>query len=156
MKLHLGCGTSKLAGFVGADISPLTGVDVLCDLETHPWPFKDSSVDECCLFNILEHLTDTVHAMEEIWRICTPGAIVRIIVPYYNSPGAFQDPTHVRFFTERTFEYFTEDHTTGLSQYNYYSRARFEILTIDFQQRQLLRYLPKRLQLLLGHHLATV
>jgi SAM-dependent methyltransferase len=145
-----------MPGFIGVDISPLSGANVLCDLQKQPWPFKDSAIDECYLSHTLEHLPNTIQAMEEIWRICKPGAILRIIEPYYNSPGASQDPTHVRFFTERTFDYFTEDHATELSHLNYYTRARFNIVTMDFQQRPLLRYLPKRLQLFLAHHLATV
>jgi len=155
MKLHLGCGKSKLPGFVGVDITSLEGVDVLCDLERIPWPFLTSSVDECVLFHILEHLRNTVQVMEEVWRICQPGAIVRIIVPYYNSPGAFQDPTHVRFFTERTFDYFTQDNATELSVYNYYSKARFDIVGIELQGRRAVKRLPRRLQLFLAHHLAT-
>jgi SAM-dependent methyltransferase len=145
-----------LPGFFGLDIAPLPGVDVVCDLERIPWPFKDSSGDEVVLFNILEHLPNTIKTMEEIWRICKPGALVRILVPYYNSPGAFQDPTHVRFFSERTFDYFTDDSATELSEYNYYSFARFEINSIDFQQRQLLCFFPRRAQVFLAHHLATV
>lgn len=94
--------------------------------------------------------------MEELWRVCRPGGLVHILVPYYNAAGAFQDPTHVKFFTERTFEYFTEDGATDLSQYNYYSHARFEIVSLELHQRRLLKFLPWRVQLLLAHHLATV
>lgn len=156
LKLHLGCGKSILPGHTGIDISPQTGVSVVCDLALIPWPFKDSSVEECKLFNLLEHLPDTVQVMEELWRVTRPGGIVHIQVPYYNSAGAFQDPTHLRFFTERTFEYFTVDGATELSHYNYYSRARFEIVRLDFHQRWLLKRLPRRFQIFLGHHLATI
>lgn len=155
MKLHLGCGKSKLPGFVGVDIASLKSVDVVCDLDHIPWPFKPSSTHECVLFHVLEHLQNTVQIMEEIWRICRPGALVRIIVPYYNSPGAFQDPTHVRFFTEQTFDYFTVDNARELSLYNYYSKARFDIVTIELQGRRALQCLPWRVQLFLAHHLAA-
>jgi SAM-dependent methyltransferase len=156
LKLHLGCGKSVLPGYIGVDLSPQLGVSVVCDLSKKPWPFEDSSVEQCVMFNLLEHLSDTIKVMEELWRVSRPGGIVHIQVPYYNSAGAFQDPTHVKFFTERTFDYFTEDGATELSHYNYYSRARFEIVKIDFHQRRLLKQLPRRVQIFLAHHLSTV
>lgn len=141
---------------IGVDISPLPGVRVVCNLGKKAWPFRDSSIQNCVLFNLLEHLPDTIQVMEELWRITKPGGLVHIQVPYYNSAGAFQDPTHVKFFTERTFDYFSVDGTTELSHYNYYSSARFEILSIEFYQRPFLKRLPRRLQIFLGHHLATI
>jgi len=45
--------------------------------------------------------------MEDLYRILKPGGVLKITVPYYNSKGTFQDPTHKRFFTEETFLYFT-------------------------------------------------
>ena len=156
LKLHLGCGKSLLPDYIGVDLSPQLGVSVVCDLSKKPWPFQDSSVASCVLLNLLEHLPDTIQVMEELWRITKPGGVVSIQVPYYNSAGAFQDPTHVKFFTERTFDYFTTDGTTELSHYNYYSNARFDILRLDFYQRSWLKKLPKRIQIFLGHHLATI
>jgi len=156
MRLHLGCGTRKYHGFLGVDISPLKGVDVVCDLQKAPWPFKDSCISEFLLIDVIEHLNDTITVMEEIWRIGKPQALVSIIAPYYNSLGAFQDPTHVRFFTEHTFDYFTVENTTPLSLYNFYSHARFTIVKIEPFQMPLLKLLPSRVQWFLAHHLATV
>lgn len=156
LKLHLGCGKSVLPGHMGVDLSPQPGVSVVCDLSQRPWPFQDSSVETCIIFNLLEHLPNTIQVMEELWRVTMPGGLVHIQVPYYNSAGAFQDPTHVKFFTERTFDYFTVDGTTELSHYNYYSHARFKIDRIEFHQRSLLKRLPRRIQVFLGHHLATI
>jgi hypothetical protein len=125
-------------------------------MNVYPYPFAESTCDEVLLINILEHLADTTKVMEEIWRICRGGATIRIQVPYYNSPGAFQDPTHKSFFTESTFDYFTESETTPLSDYNYYSSARFKIVSVVPDQKNILRILPKRIQWFLAHHLATV
>jgi SAM-dependent methyltransferase len=156
LRLHLGCGRSKRDGFVGVDIMPLKGVDVVHDLSAFPYPFEDNSVSEIIMRNVLEHLTDTVRVMEEVWRISKNGARINILVPYFNSPGAAQDPTHVRFFTENSFDYFTPDGETALSAYNFYSKARFRITSLHAHQAELLALLPKRVQWLLAHHLATV
>ena len=106
--------------------------------------------------NILEHLPDTIRVMEEVWRVCGNGARINIAVPYYNAPGAFQDPTHVKCFTENSFDYFTPDQDTALSCYNYYTKARFKIASIRPMQRKVFNKLPVRVQWFLAHHFATV
>src|SRR5437762_3457306 len=142
MKVNFGCGKHQMEGFIGVDRVKMDTVDVVHDMNVFPYPFRDDSVEEVHLFNILEHLPDTIRVIEEIWRICRGGAILKIGVPYYNSPGAFDDPTHVRFFTENTFNYFTADVATWLSAYNYYSHARFKIHSIKLVQRSSLNLLP--------------
>ncbi len=121
MKLHLGCGKEKLSGYVNCDISKEVKSDKIVDLEKK-LPFKDNSIDEIIINHTLEHIKNFIPLMEEIYRICEKGAIIKIRVPYFAYPGAFQDPTHVRFFTLKTFNYFSPE-----SGFNYYSKARFKI-----------------------------
>lgn len=73
--------------------------------------------------NCLEHLEDVIKVIEELYRICQDGAILRIKVPYYKSSGAFTDPTHKNFFTESSFRYFS-----GEDEYSYYTKARFKVI----------------------------
>jgi len=47
--------------------------------------------------------------MDEVYRILKPGGKIRIIVPYYTSIRAIQDPTHVRSIGEITFMYFNKE-----------------------------------------------
>ncbi|HUI27884.1 MAG TPA: hypothetical protein VL403_17515 [Candidatus Kryptonia bacterium] len=156
IKLHLGCGKNKLSGFVGVDIAALPGVDVVHDLSKLPWPFGDDSVSEVVMLNILEHLPDTVATLTEVWRITQANAAVRILVPYYNSRAAWDDPTHCRFFTERTWDYFTDDPSKQWSRFNFYTHARFDLISLELLQPRPLRLLPRSLQLFLAHRLATV
>lgn len=134
-RLDLGCGRVKLPGYIGMDRLPLPGVDVVHDLEILPWPLGDSSFDFVHCSHVLEHLENLVAVMEEVHRILRPGGSLFVRVPYYRSPGAFQDPTHKRFFTEKTFEYFTPDGTSKLSALNYYSKARFRVVSLEFGWR---------------------
>jgi hypothetical protein len=156
MNLYFGCGKDKVDGFLGIDRVKTGAVDIIHDMNTFPYPFDDNSVNNVLLSHILEHLPDTIRVMEEIWRICKNSAMIRVVVPYYNSPGQHHDPTHVRFFTEHSFDYFTEDGATELSAYNYYSVARFKIVSIVPGQKKILGILPKRIQWFLAHHLSTV
>jgi hypothetical protein len=157
LRLNLGCGGDVIEGYDGVDIVPGPSVRFVCNLNERPWPFPDNSVREVLMYNLLEHLNDTVSAMEELHRILEPSGTVTIQVPYYNSYGAATDPTHRNFFSEDTMNYFTIDGATQHSVFNYYSVARFRIVSRVLHQRSgLLRKLPEKAQLFLGHHLATI
>ncbi len=104
-KLNLGGGNDRIPGYANIDILALPQVDIVCDL-ARGIPLPDNTIEEIYTTHFLEHLPDTVFMMKEIYRVCKPNAIVKIKVPYFKSVGAFKDPTHKSFFTERTFEYF--------------------------------------------------
>ena len=42
----------------------------------------------------------------EFHRICKPKAKIIIRVPFFSAWGYYNDPTHVRFFSPFTFDYF--------------------------------------------------
>lgn len=110
MKLDIGCGQNKKKGFVGVDMIPGPNVDIVWDLEEYPWePIKDNSVDEVYISHYAEHTKDLMKFMDEIWRVCTNGAKITIISPYYTSIRAWQDPTHTRVISEATWMYFDKD-----------------------------------------------
>jgi|AntAceMinimDraft_17_1070374.scaffolds.fasta_scaffold98707_2 SAM-dependent methyltransferase len=105
MKLHFGCGNEHLKGYVNCDVSKQVNPDKIVDLEK-PLPFEDNSVDEIVINHTLEHINNFIPLMKEMFRINKNGSIIQGKVPLYCSVGAFQDPTHVRFFTPFTFDYF--------------------------------------------------
>jgi predicted SAM-dependent methyltransferase len=55
VKIDLGCGLSKMPGFIGVDRFALPGVEVVCDLD-RGIPFADDSVDYVLASHALEHL----------------------------------------------------------------------------------------------------
>ena len=161
MKVNLGCGTDIRPGYCNIDSVMLPGVDRVFDLDELPWRLEDDSVDEAVLINVLEHLDDTVAVIEEIRRICRKGAVVTIRVPYYNSPDMFADPTHRRFFSERTLDFF-DPRRPACQERPYYSSARFHVEVEIVYVKVLGVYLPirfglaKRFALWLGRHIAAV
>ncbi len=46
--------------------------------------------------------------MHELHRICKPNSVIKIKTPFYSAWGQFNDPTHVRFFSPFTFNYFNK------------------------------------------------
>jgi hypothetical protein len=58
--------------------------------------------------HVLEHIRNLCQLMDMCWEILQEGGTFEIIVPHKDSPTAWQDPTHVRFFVPETFYYFTD------------------------------------------------
>lgn len=111
IRLDLGCGNNKKPSFIGIDKELFPGnVDVVTDLDVPGMalPYTDDSVDEIRAEHFLEHIHNLFPLMNECFRVLKPGGKFEIIVPLAESPMAFGDPTHVRFFTGETFHYFTK------------------------------------------------
>ena len=121
-RLHLGSGLRYDPEAVNVDVVAAGSPDVLHDLNQMPWPFPDNRFESVVMRDVLEHLDDTLAVVEEIHRVCKPGARVHIAVPHFSSNGAFTDPTHKRLFSALTFDYFTEGHPQ-----NFYTTCRFRI-----------------------------
>jgi SAM-dependent methyltransferase len=108
LKLDIGCGPNRRPGFIGVDIAESTGADIVMNMETQNLPFEDNSVDEIVCSHFLEHVHNLIPIMNECHRVLKPRGVMVIYVPIYPSIQAFQDPTHVRFFTQMTLSYFDE------------------------------------------------
>lgn len=104
LSLNLGCGPIILPDMINVDIVPLPGVDVVTDLD-QPWPWADETCKHILASHLFEHVTDPLLFMREAHRILIPDGTLDIRVPYYRHVFAFTDPTHKRFCTELTFDY---------------------------------------------------
>ena len=136
--IDIGCGAHKQHGTIGIDRRKVQGVNLVCDFE-RGLPLKDSSIGEAYSIHSIEHMLDVITFMEELYRVCTHGARVYVKTPYYASRKAFIDPTHVRFMTEESFEYF--------KQPNYYGfKTNFRTVLIHYNMRKPFKYFPSYLQ----------
>ena len=121
MRVDLACGQKKKAGYKGLDRVAVDGVDIVHDLLTFPWPLEDESVYEFFCAHYVEHipiiLSDGSYGfhrfMEEVYRCLMPNGTMEIHAPYYMSQEAFQDPTHTRCITDRTFQYYNQGVVEG-------------------------------------------
>lgn len=109
LRIDLGCGDNKREGFFGVDVARTPAADAVFDLTAFPWPIDDACVDELHCSHFLEHLTgeQRMPFMDECARVLKTGAQLTIVVPYWSSPRAVQDPTH-KFppVVETSFLYF--------------------------------------------------
>jgi SAM-dependent methyltransferase len=102
--LNLGCGSMRIKGAFGVDRVNVGATDVRADLGAPRLPFKSGSVSALYIYHVLEHV-DFVRLMDEFHRVLGEGGIMHIRVPHASSFSFWDDPTHIRPFTSRTFDY---------------------------------------------------
>jgi len=110
MKFNMGCGLNRMDGYVNVDAAPDAGADEVWDLETTPWPWATSCAQEVRFIHSLEHMGGDpkvfLAIMQELYRICAPGAKVVIHVPHPRHDVFLGDPTHVRVITPNVMSLF--------------------------------------------------
>ncbi len=100
VKLDLGCGRTKRRGHIGIDIFDYSRIyppgEFIQQNLSEGIPFKDNEVERLHSSHLIEHLPDHFNKekqiiengvdwfMEEIHRVCKPGAIVELEVPIMN------------------------------------------------------------------------
>jgi glycosyltransferase involved in cell wall biosynthesis len=103
LKIDLGGGLFPKPGYLTIDKE---GADITCDLN-NGIPLEDNSVGVMNASHIIEHLKDPLKTMSEIHRVLHHGGWVFIDVPSTDGRGAWQDPTHVSYWNENSFLYYT-------------------------------------------------
>jgi SAM-dependent methyltransferase len=128
--LNLGCGDDRIPGTIGVDLRiGSLGADVICDLNRFPYPFRSGSFDRIICHDVIEHLDDIPRCMEEIHRLCRPGARVLIRTPHFSSHDGFTDPTHKHHLAARSLDFCLE----GGSMPGVKSKVRFRLVRRELE-----------------------
>ena len=120
MKVDIGGGLNTWPGYVSVDLRDTA--DIRADLNDGI-PLPDNSVGVLNASHILEHLHDKTRIMSEIHRVLAHGGWAFIEVPSTDGRGAFQDPTHVSYWNENSFLYYTDAY---LAQFIDNTQIRFQ------------------------------
>lgn len=110
MKIDIGSGPRRPEGYATLDCRGAP--DIWCDLEDDDQVrdvlFAEQSITHIRAYHVLEHIRNLCQLMDALYEVLAPGGTLEIVVPHKDSPTAWQDPTHVRFFVPETFYYFTD------------------------------------------------
>lgn len=134
--INLGSGRIFRSDWLNIDINQYWQPDVVADI-SNDFPLnkevstarfgtitiKEDSFDEIIASHVLEHIRELVNAMTTCLKLLKVGGVFKINVPYDLSCGAWQDPTHVRAFNEKSWLYYTE-----WSWYLGWTEARFDLI----------------------------
>jgi len=138
-KLNLGSGRDWKADYLNADCDPNWEPDAVLDFN-HPLPIgqpletlrfgtirlQNNFFEEIIANNTLEHIPNVTAAMTSCLNLLKVGGLFSIRVPYDLSWGAWQDPTHVRAFNERSWLYYTD-----WFWYMGWTESRFDLVRFD-------------------------
>jgi SAM-dependent methyltransferase len=152
LKLDLGCGSTKRGpDYVGVDLLPAAGVDVVGDALEVLQSLPDDRVTEIYTSHFLEHVDDLAGLMLEIERVLAPGGLLLVRVPHFSNPYYFSDPTHRRPFGLYTFSYYAADQVfrRRVPSYGHLARLRLEDAELVFRSSAEFR-LRSRLKTRLG------
>lgn len=123
-KIDLGGAFNKPAGYKSIDIQD---ADINCDL-TKGIPLPDNSCGVVRAHDFLEHIADKQFMMSEIYRVLADGGWALISVPSTDGRGAFQDPTHISYWNENCFWYWTRK---DLAKYIRNETVRFQEFRLE-------------------------
>jgi O-antigen biosynthesis protein len=124
LALDLGAAHNKPEGYLGVDAHPGEGVDFAGDIFDILHHMYDGSVGVIRAADFLEHVTDKVRLFNEFYRVLAHGGMVLSLTPSTDGRGAHQDPTHVSYWNENSFWYFTD---ASFAQYVPEITCRFQV-----------------------------
>ena len=111
-KLNIGCGYLKLEDYWNVDLDVNCRPDQVIDLEQTPWPYQSNFFHTINANNVLEHLGQTARifteVIKEMYRVSCDGAEWFINIPHHRCDLYYDDYTHVRFLTAKTFKMFDQ------------------------------------------------
>lgn len=111
-KLNMGCGFKKLNDHWNVDLSPKCNPDQVLDFNITPWPYEDNFFDKINADNILEHLGQSpdvfTNIIKEMYRVSKDQAEWFINIPHHRCDLFYDDYTHVRALTAKTFKMFDQ------------------------------------------------
>jgi glycosyltransferase involved in cell wall biosynthesis len=103
--LFLGSAEAKPPGYLGVGSAEGQSVDIADIRQGLDLP--DSSVGVIQVVDFLAHVPDKVVLFNELYRLLAHGGLLLMLTPSTDGRGAFQDPTHVAYYNENSFWYFT-------------------------------------------------
>lgn len=124
LKLNISSGDNNKKDCINFNLSDKS---VLSLFNGETWPFEDNSVGVIYAHDALEHLSDKMHTMQEIYRVLASGGMLLSQTPSTDGRGAFQDPTHVSYWNSNSFWYYTRAQMANFVN----SNVRFQATYIE-------------------------
>jgi len=130
LAIDLGAAHGKPEGYFGIDMNAGPGVDWVGDFMD--WK-PDKPVGLIRASDFIEHLPDKQATIERFYELLVHGGMALINVPSTDGRGAYQDPTHVSYWNENSFWYYTDANMN-----------KFIDSPVRFQASRLITYFPSQ------------
>lgn len=103
--------------------------DIECDLDDGI-PLEDNSAFVILANDIIQKIKNPIHIMSEIYRVLCDGGWAFIQVPSTDGRGAFQDPTHVSYWNQNSFWYYTRSDKAKFIKNDYIKFQEYRLDTV--------------------------
>ena len=113
---------------VGYESLDLKDAHIIADAN-EKLPLEDNSIGIVRAFDFLEHIQDKQHIINEIFRVLVPGGWLLSMTPSTDGRGAFQDPTHVSYWNQNSFWYYTREEQAKYIDNNKIRFAAIRLMT---------------------------
>lgn len=160
-KINLGSGKDYRHGYLNIDLREEVYPDILYDLsQDTSFPIfcnsnllgdiklDENQIDEIIANDVLEHVPNLESLMGNCLALLKIGGVFKINVPYDLSYGAWQDPTHIRAFNQKSWLYYTDwhwylgwlNHKFDMTELKYSpSELGFELMKKNINHEEILR-----------------
>lgn len=150
MKINLGSGNDPLSEHVNVDMLKRDDVDVVHNLMDFPYPFESDSATHIKAIDVIEHLdhyTDDkkptiIEFIKECHRILKVSGELYIQTPSWDSELFKIDPTHVRGFHIKSFDYFDPNTWYGQIR-DFYDTPKFKVKAEELENKNLRFWMVK-------------
>lgn len=150
-KIYLGAGADRREGFYHVDVVSQPGIDLVWNVMNFPWPFEDSSAESILAIDLIEHLpthlttyeSTYVKFFEECYRVLKLNGELFIQTPSYRAEFMWDDFTHVKPFSVRSFDFLDTTKPYGQTT-GFYSKAKFSVKAEELENHNLRFWLTKR------------
>ena len=144
MRLNLGAGSVPEPGYLNVDTVDLPGIDQVWDLDQFPWPWESSTAERIRAFDVFEHIDKPLEFMRECHRVLRPNGLLDIHTCFWQSENAYTDPTHKRYCTEKTFDYWCPETEFGEKYGAAYARGvAFRKMLVQLRGQELVVILER-------------
>jgi SAM-dependent methyltransferase len=102
---------------------------IQADIETQ-LPFKQDMFDTVFAFDVLEHLSDDAHVLNELYKVCKKGSHVIITVPAYQFMWSKHDESlhHKRRYSKKALRKAVQDAGFTLKKLSYFNTILFPLI----------------------------
>lgn len=119
------------------------GVDVVCHLGHERLPFDDNSVDTVFANSFIEHLDceETDFLLDELYRVCKPGAVIEFVSPHYLAPASSR-VWHKQRISEGYFNEYSADSDRRSLDAKPYFNISYKLTFMRYRPEGRPRFLP--------------
>ena len=115
------------------DIREGPGINLVLDIQGELLPSPNDYYDHIRMHHVIEHLTNPLQAMENLWFVAKDGCTLDIVTPHGADDTAWEDQTHVRPYFPGSFAAFAQPYYHK-ADYGYLGDWEFEGVVIEVRK----------------------